>query len=329
MVYAAGMPKPVMLREAAGAVGPTKTILWPLVVVATRGRPAESAALLRELEQQEMKPTLTVVVGASFSDLPERDRRASLSTLRVVCRQPGLTRQRNRGLAALMHAGFLIRPTHFVAFFDDDFRPANDWLSAASAAFAQDSSLAALTGCVLADGVRGEAISEAHVKAYLDGSRAARAHWSNATDSRAVESLYGCNMAFTTAVAAACNFDDDLPLYGWQEDCDFTGQARRIGDTRIEPACRGVHLGVKSARTSGLRLGYSQIANPLHIANRGNMTRKRMLRFALQAVIANVAKSLLPVQRVDYRGRLRGNLLAVWDAVRGRSSPGRILTLGP
>ena len=316
-----------MMREAAGVVGPAKTILWPLVVIATRGRASETAALLRDLEKQEMKPSLTVVVGASANDLPKPAGASPLPTLRVVSRQAGLTRQRNRGVAALMHAGFLIRPTHFVAFFDDDFRPAPNWLKAASAAFSEDPTLAGLTGLVLADGVRGDAIPEAQVAGYLSGSRPARPHWSHASAPRSVESLYGCNMACTTAVAATCNFDDDLPLYGWQEDCDFTGQARRLGDTRIEPACRGVHLGVKSARTSGLRLGYSQIANPLHIARRGNMTRRRMLRFAFRAVVANCVKSLLPNQRVDHPGRLRGNLLAAWDALRDRSSPRRILTL--
>ena len=301
--------------------------LSPLVVVATRGRSVETTKLLRDLEGQELQPALVVVVGASVPDLPIREPASPFPVMLIVSDRVGLTRQRNRGLVALMHAGLLIRPNHFVAFFDDDFRPAPDWLSAASAAFSADPGLAGLTGHVLADGIHGEAIGEGDAQAYLDGSEPPRPHWSRVPAPRSVESLYGCNMAVTTAVAASCSFDDGLPLYGWQEDCDFTGQARRLGDTRIVPACRGVHLGVKSARTSGLRLGYSQVANPIRIAGRGNMTHARMLRFLAQSFLANLGKMLLGRKTVDYPGRLRGNLCALADLARGRCSPERILSL--
>jgi hypothetical protein len=41
----------------------------------------------------------------------------------------------------------------------------------------------------------------------------------------------------------------------------------------------------------------------------------------------NAARAAWPEPHVDRAGRLRGNLLAVWDLLRGRASPGRILEL--
>ena len=313
--------------ESASGAGAQGRRLDPLVVVATRGRAVEVYRLLEDLAVQELLPTLVVVVGAVPADLPAIDPLWPFAITLLISDMAGLTRQRNRGLAALLDAGLLSRPNHFVAFFDDDFRPASEWLRAASDAFAADLRLVGLTGQVLADGIKGEAITEREAQAILSGVAPPRPHWSSGHVARPVESLYGCNMAVTAAVAARCSFDEGLPLYGWQEDCDFTGQARKLGDTRIVPACRGVHLGVKSARTSGVRLGYSQIANPIQIAKRGNMTRLRMVRFLGLAILANVGKALLRQRPVDYPGRLRGNLRALSDLVHGRCSPDRVLTL--
>ena len=268
------------------------------------------------------------MVGAAQADFPPIDRHSQLNVTLCLSDRSGLTSQRNCGLRRLDELGLLDDANNFVVFFDDDFRPASTWLSHASAAFSGDRGLAGLTGQVLADGVKGDAISEADAQDILLGQAPPRRHWSSGPAPRSVESLYGCNMAVTAAVAKVCRFDDELPLYGWQEDCDLTGQARRLGDTRIEPLCQGVHLGVKSSRSSGLRLGYSQVANPIRVFQRRNMSGLRMVRFIGRAFAANLLKTLVRRRTADYPGRLRGNLLAFVDLARGRCSPGRILLLG-
>lgn len=298
-----------------------------LVVVATRGRPAPTKRLMYHLARQDRPPRYVVVVGTAKEDLPDIDDGLPYAFRLVVSEMAGLTAQRNRGVEELGLAGLLEATQTYVVFFDDDFRPADSWLRLASEAFESDSTLAGLTGQVLADGINGKAIEEAEAAAILAGEVPSRRHWSSGGVSRAVESLYGCNMAVTSAVAAKCRFDEALPLYGWQEDCDFTGQVRRIGGTRVIPECRGVHLGVKSSRSSGLRLGYSQIANPIHIRQRGNMTSLRFLRFVSRALAANFIKTLTARKNADYYGRLKGNLLALSDIVNRRCSPSQILKL--
>ena len=291
------------------------------VIVATRGRSDATAHLVACLARQSQLPAGVIVVGAEASDLPSLA--GFPDVLLVTSPAAGLTAQRNHGLD-LLDAKLAEAPHGFVAFFDDDFRPHPDWLRSAGAAFEAQPGVVGLTGHVLADGVKGQAISEDEASALLRRTEPPRSHWS-AGPRRGVESLYGCNMAFSANAARVCRFDEALPLYGWQEDCDYTGQARRLGDTILEPTCQGVHLGVKSARSSGLRLGYSQIANPIRIAGRRNMTVLRMLRFVARAVGANVLRSRHARADVDYRGRLRGNLLALQDLLRGRCRPERIL----
>ena len=298
-----------------------------LVVVATRGRPLETKRLLTELSRQDSLPLHVVVVGTTTTDLPILEERMPYQVSLILSEKAGLTAQRNRGVEELRRSSLVGGIPRCVVFFDDDFRPDGSWLRLASEAFQHDPDLAGLTGQVLADGINCDAIGEAEAAAILAGEVPSRRHWSSGTTSRTVESLYGCNMAVTSAVAAVCRFDEALPLYGWQEDCDFTGQVRRLGQTRIVPECQGVHLGVKSARTSGLRLGYSQIANPIRIYQRKNMTRLRLVRFLSRALVANTIRTLSGRQTVDYRGRLNGNTLALLDLMRGDCSPGRILDL--
>lgn len=302
-----------------------------MVVIATSGRPDSVATLLHALSGQTLPPSAIVVVGASEADITGVRRHplvnAGVASLHVSPLR-GLTRQRNLGLDHLRTVcGLTEARDAFVAFFDDDFRPDSRWLEAAATRFDRAPDVVALTGRVLADGVNGVQLSDADAEAYLYGGRAPEPHWSDRPALSSVKSCYGCNMAFVGPVAHARRFDEHLPLYGWQEDRDYTGQALAYGQAVIEPACRGVHLGLKAARTSGDKFGYSQIVNPVHIAMRGNMSWARAAWFLGRAVIANTIRSIRRHALFDYRGRLRGNLIALADLARLRCTPQRILTL--
>jgi glycosyltransferase involved in cell wall biosynthesis len=300
----------------------------PIVVIATKGRPTHVAAVVRKLERQTLPPACILIVGTSSQDLPTSEEVYETEFIRaIVAPKVGLSCQRNVGLDWIQGSGFLSGEGYFSAFFDDDFIPADTWLERAALAFRDDPSLAGLTGHVLADGVNGAEISLADAERFLSGDLAPSPHWSAVVRPKAVESLYGCNMAFRGDVAAACRFDEALPLYSWQEDCDYSGQAQRFGKTMIIPACKGVHLGVKSGRISGVRMGYSQIANPIRIASRRNMPPLRAVRFVSRALAANLIRSAQGRSTPDYPGRLKGNLLALTDIVRLKLDSRKILDL--
>jgi glycosyltransferase involved in cell wall biosynthesis len=291
------------------------------VVVATRGRAQEVKVLLERLAHGSRKPERIVIVGSSPDDwggaiaLP-------LNPETIVAQEPGLPRQRNVGVRHVL-SGASEAPD-VIAFFDDDFRPETHWLEEAAAVFAVQSTVEGLTGVVLRDGARGAAISE-------DEAVTAIAEWMRPVSGSTarVPRLYGCNMAVRTSVFGRANFDERLPLYGWLEDLDFSGQVAdpRSGKLVTAQGCVGVHLGSKGARVSGRRYGYSQIINPLYLAGKGTCPRGLAAVLVARALTSNSLRSIKGHPLFDYRGRLAGNVRAIFELLRGSAKPERIVDL--
>ncbi|GGD95897.1 glycosyl transferase [Aureimonas endophytica] len=304
--------------------------MTPYVIVATKGRAAEVAVLFDHLAAQSTPPRRTLVVGAGPADvagLADHPRGAAIGAEILMADKAGLPIQRNVGLDRLAAEGCLADADAFVVFFDDDFRPAGDWLQRAGETFAAMPEVVGFTGLVLADGIKGPGLTEAEAGLYLSGQRPGQPHWATGTEPRDLESVYGCNMAWRAGLVAAQRFDERLPLYAWQEDRDYTGQALKRGRVIFAPACRGVHLGVKGARSSGVRLGYSQIANPIYLAGKGSMRRRDTLEFVARSLLSNIVKSLIADRSADFPGRCRGNWVALRDLATGSMRPERILDL--
>jgi hypothetical protein len=123
-------------------------------------------------------------------------------------------------------------------------------------------------------------------------------------------------------------FDERLPLYGWQEDVDLSRQLAGFGDIMQLGGARGVHLGTKLGRGSGMKLGYSQVANPIYLSSkRRGYPLGRAISHIASNMAMNAVRSVWSEPYVDRRGRLRGNARALCDLVAGRMLPERILDL--
>ncbi|WP_267361254.1 MULTISPECIES: glycosyltransferase family 2 protein [unclassified Methylobacterium] len=298
------------------------------VVVATRGRAREVGHLLENLGGQEAVPSVVVVVGASAADIAV-EKSCIPPNLNVVFRvsnSPGLTAQRNDAVRYLQASRNLDYRTS-VVFFDDDFRPDPRWLLECEELFSRDEDVVGITGNVLADGIHGSSVSEDEARAINGAGIQTGSHWASGS-TRETLSVYGCNMAFRGSLFESCSFDEGLPLYAWQEDRDLTGQARRLGRVLYYDRCKGVHLGVSGGRTSGVRLGYSQVANLIYLRNKGTVETRTAFDFIVKSLLSNIYHSAFPKSKFDHRGRLKGNLLAVVDFAFGRSNPRKILDLG-
>jgi hypothetical protein len=127
--------------------------------------------------------------------------------------------------------------------------------------------------------------------------------------------------------AAGLSFDEALPLYGWQEDIDFTYQLGRRGRLISTGLVTGVHLGTKGGRSSGRRIGYSQVANIVYLWRKGTMEPGLGEKLMRQNLLSNLARSVWPEPHIDRRGRLIGNMLALRDWATGRIDPRRIETM--
>lgn len=155
-----------------------------------------------------------------------------------------------------------------MVFFDDDFVPDAGWLKAAAQAFRDDPQIVAFTGRVLADGIKGPGLSFDEAVRIVEGT-VPSADWTRIEPF----SPYGCNMAFRLSTIGDLRFDERLVLYGWLEDRDFGAALAKRGGRLIKCAsASGVHMGVKSGRVAGDRLGYSQVVNPIYMLRKGTMT---------------------------------------------------------
>jgi hypothetical protein len=88
-----------------------------------------------------------------------------------------------------------------------------------------------------------------------------------------------------------------------------------------------VHLGVKRGRQTGVRLGYSQIANPLYLTAKRSLRGDSALALILRNLAMNLVGSLRPEPYVDRRGRLIGNLAGLRDLVVLRLDPEKVLQM--
>jgi hypothetical protein len=300
------------------------------IIVATKGRAKEVRGLLDILQSQTLAPTYTLVIGTEAQDIQGLAGHllfAGEHGEAFISPRIGATCQRNVGLDTLRQRGYFneAEENYFCVFFDDDFRPHANWLQEAAKRFAKGD-IIGLTGRVLADGIGVGGYNEDQAAAFLKGELLPREHWANTTSEQETDCAYGCNMAFIGRAARQIRFDENLPLYSWQEDRDYTGQCLKLGRVVRIPSCIGVHMGTSSGRTSGLRFGYSQIANPYYLMKKGTMSIKAGIEHMARNFVANIIKSILPLgHNIDYPGRLRGNLRSIIDMLRGRSDPRRIL----
>lgn len=300
----------------------------PYVVVATKGRPKETFVLLNYLAQQTTPAEQIIVVGSTNSDVEGLAQHplTRAGNVNIHLSDIGSCKQRNSGLDYLSaYVDQNDQHNYFVVFFDDDFRPANDWLAQCAKAMHSDASLMGISGRVLADGIHGDGHSELATAQFLNGLASPISNPFSGDQFASLESLYGCNMAFRGTFSNQERFDENLPLYGWQEDADYSNRVLAYGHLQFNPQCIGVHMGISSGRTSGVKFGYSQIANPFYLVNKGTLSYKKAFTLMSKNIISNIVRTITFNTRKDYRGRLCGNLQAIGDLITASCHPTNII----
>lgn len=281
--------------------------------IATAGR-ADILLKTVELIKQQTRPADAIFVCApGEADIAGlRDGHPNVTCLLAP---RGLPHQRNQLMDAALGIDVLL-------FLDDDFVMAQDYLAETEATFLQHSDVVMTTGRVVADGITGPGFSVQEAESRLAAPRTPQS-----AKLSVVYNGYGCNMAVRMAVVRSqrLRFDEELPLYAWLEDVDFSRSMAPFGwIVRTERAC-GVHLGTKSGRQPGVRLGYSQIANPCYLIAKGTCSWKMGLLQMARNLAANIYGTLRREKDIDRSGRLRGNAKAMIDLAMQRLSPARAL----
>src|SRR5262249_14255698 len=115
--------------------------------------------------------------------------------------------------------------------------------------FGAQPAIVGMSGLVVADDVTGPGMDVGSSRALLASFREPH------SDQPLIDlyNAYGANMAVPLApiYAHSLRFDENLPLYGWLEDVDFSRQLAPYGCIVKNRRMVGVHLGVKIGRVSG------------------------------------------------------------------------------
>ncbi|MBM2711781.1 glycosyltransferase family 2 protein [Mesorhizobium caraganae] len=286
------------------------------VIIPTLGRREQLSRLLKYLGDQTRLPDEVILSApdATHIELPE----CCSFPVSLVFGPKGSSAQRNTALAPSLQRFDLI------TFFDDDFVPSAEYLEQVEKAFAENDGWAVLMGRVVRDGATNAGLSWEDAEAALREAKGKTHAGPLVVDH---VGAYGCNMSVRSSLVGDVRFDERLVLYGWQEDIDFTSRLRSRGRVVCVNSITGVHLGIKSGRTSGTRFGYSQVANPIYLIKKGSVPASFALPLMFRNIAANLAKSLRPEPYVDRRGRLRGNMLAILHVAMGRIEPEYILKI--
>ncbi|EKF58646.1 glycosyl transferase family protein [Agrobacterium albertimagni AOL15] len=286
-----------------------------VVGIPSCGRREIISAVVPHLRRQSRKPDRVVICAPSADDVDI----AALSRLPFPVQwhksERGLCKQRNAILAAAEDADIIL-------FLDDDFLLDQSYIERMERLFLKHPDVDIATGAVIADGATGPGIA---VEEGLELLKTAPSSGDELSIDDAY-SGYGCNMAVRMSTVHICKlrFDEELPLYGWLEDVDFSRVACRFGRVVTSPQLRGVHLGTKTGRMSGVRLGYSQIANPIYLVAKHSMSWRHALNQMGRNLGSNLVKVWRPEPWVDRKGRLEGNARAILDFLLRRLSPQNI-----
>jgi GT2 family glycosyltransferase len=291
-----------------------------VVAIAAANRPGILAETVRGLALQDRLPDLLILSLGALDDIGDLVPERLPFPVDILVGTKGAAVQRNRIFE-------LLRPGDIALLIDDDFLMAPDFLERMQAVFARDPGIVLATGMVLAKRIRKRGFDHRQGRALL-AERALLPPEDSVSD---VFAGRHSNMALRASVVLQrrVRFDEGLPLHGWLDNVDFSRRLAPFGKLVRVGAMRGVRLGGGTARASGVVFGYSQIANPVYLVRKGSIGR----RFAAGLMLRDFAENLLGVvaraPRADFRGRVRGNVLAFVDMIRGRASPGRIVDLAP
>jgi GT2 family glycosyltransferase len=316
LIDSAGTPPPSSSATSATrplSGGDTTTTI--AVALASAGRPELLAEALASCAAQRGVTFTGIVSVPDEASLPADH--AVLDGWTIVTGARGLAAQRNAALDA-------VGDVDLVAFFDDDAVLRPDYLANAVRFLSYRPDVVGLTGRVLLDGATlGEVDRAAAADALArSATTGATARW------RPARELYGCNFVARAVPAVELRFDARLPFYSWLEDHDFARRLMRRGLLAEVDDCVIVHRGAASGgRQSHLRLGYSQVMNPVYLHRKGSFPAWLAVQQIFRPVAKNLALAAVGRASPWRRERLRGNVLAVCDVLRGRITPERITRL--
>lgn len=291
------------------------------VIICTIHRPAVLHQTVLSIQRQLLQPVQVLVSAPGAEHVLDETR--AIPAVEVLSAPAGSATQRNE---ALRH---FRQDIDLIAFLDDDIELSQHYFEEMARLFTERPEIVIASGFLLHDGGRGGRIEQPNALAlcrtYDEEYRSAQPlAW------HAVDSGYGCNMLVRASQLNGCRFDENLPLYAWLEDRDFSHRCTQGKHPPVElKNAVAVHLGWRSGRVSGKRLGFSTVVNPVYLMRRSKTFTLHyiVVHYWLRCLAGNVLGIVTGDKEYDRWGLLKGNLLGYWHLLSGKCDPRHILDM--
>jgi len=285
------------------------------VIIATKGRPQAATKVLRFLEKQTHVPEIVLFSAHSQKDV-EQDIESPLNR-EYIFESGGLPFQRN---GAIRHLNGRV---DIIIFFDDNFVPSPYWIERCLQLFNNHPNVVGLDGTVVLDGATGIDVSWEQAESAVAAADSPDLQAYPITNE---PYIYGCNMAYRLSAIENIHFDERM-IFGRLEDRDFSVRVSRVGQLIRSGSMFGAHLGMRSGRVSGKRMGFAQVINAWYLYDKGVLSKKEAWLHSVKALLSNSVKSLWRDVKIDRRGRLIGNLIGFKDLLTGSCQPENVRVL--
>jgi GT2 family glycosyltransferase len=294
------------------------------VVVCSVNRPAILHDTVISIVAQDQPISEVLIVCPSKKHILQ----ATLETpgVRFVLGPLGLPAQRNAGLETIDS------DCDLVAFFDDDIELCTSYLKNIAALFAENPDIRIASGKLLRDGGRCTVVTREQARALCWERERNEILPAGPVRYVPSNSAYGCNMIVRHAAINKLRFDEGLPLYAWLEDRDYSHRITKNLHPPVE--CQdavAVHLGARSGRIGGVRMGFSEIINPVYlwVKNKTFSLPYIVVQYWMRCLLGNILGILTRDSEYDRIGLLKGNLLGLEHLLCGRCDPAHVSSLPP
>ncbi len=295
------------------------------VIICSVNRPEVLNDTVKGILKQTKLPESILISVACEADVLTDTRDLANVDVRIAPVR-GSSAQRNYGVDCLE-----LNDNDLVVFLDDDVELSSHYLETMVKLFQRHSQAIGLSAETL---IGGRMISREKAQECLHNSQPLPVEQLTIRNNGKHWTCHGCNMLFRAQLLKKERFDENLPLYSYAEDYDFSIRAARHGQVGKVAGVGFVHLSHSSGRVSEIRRGYSMVANNFYLLNK-KVTHlplfKAHIRFWLIIVCKETwvsfcrALSGRHADEIDYSGRVRGRLMAVGDIILRRCSPNEIL----
>lgn len=290
-------------------------------IICTLNRPEILHETILSVRRQSLAPEQIVISSPEAKHvLPET---LALPGVQFVLAPVGASKQRNRAL------DMVADDIELVAFLDDDIELSRCYFAEMARLFRDHPEVIVASGNMLHDGGRGARIEREDAKRVCEKYDSAHTKI-EPIEYKVVDSGYGCNMLVRNREIGKCRFDEGLPLYSWLEDRDFSYRLTKGKCPPVELRnAAGVHLGWRSGRVSGVRLGFSTVVNPLYLKRKAGTFSflHIVIHYWLRCLAGNILGIVTRDREYDRWGLLKGNVLGYWHLLSGKCDPEHILEM--